>query len=299
MVRITAVALLSLACAAELPGSMAVEADLVSPPVGVKITYLANEGFLLVSGEQKVLIDALFPGITHYSAVPEPTRSRLESAKPPFDGVDLVLATHFHDDHFGAREVARHLAASGAVFLSTPQVAELLRPKLTGRAANIWAHFPEEGERTTVSHAGIDVTILNLHHGRDRNPPVENLGFLLELGGLRILHIGDTEVSKNDIRPYRLNEAQIDVALVPSWFLAEPQWQGVVEEIQPARVVAMHLATAKAPRSWFGSAGSRARRVEGIRVAFPSVWIPTEPLETRRFSSSAHRMPAPNRGRIP
>ena len=92
MLRLLAVTLLTLAIANELPRT---EAGSTEPTAatGVEITYLANEGFLLAAGEKKVLIDALFPGITNYPAVPEPIRSRLERAETPFDGVDLVLAT--------------------------------------------------------------------------------------------------------------------------------------------------------------------------------------------------------------
>jgi len=39
----------------------------------VKITYLANEGFLLSSEEEKVLVDALFDGIRHS---PRPPREQ-------------------------------------------------------------------------------------------------------------------------------------------------------------------------------------------------------------------------------
>ncbi len=259
----------------------------------VEITYLANEGFLLTAGEHKVLVDALFPGLTPYPSVPEPTRSRLERAEPPFDGVSLVLATHFHDDHFGARQVARHLAASKAIFVSTPQATARLMEELPkDSSADIVAQHPQEGARSALSQPGIELEVLNLHHGRDRDPPVQNLGFLIRLGGVKILHVGDTEVSVDDIRPYRLDREEIDVALLPSWFFGSARWQGVIDAIRARSLVVMHLATAKAPGSWFGSAGSRARRLEQIRSAYPEAWIPTEPLDTRRFAPGTVRMRA-------
>ncbi len=71
-------------------------------PAELEITYVANEGFLLAGGGKKVLIDALFDGgIAGYPTIPDELRPSLEQARPPFDGVDLVLATHFHGDHFG------------------------------------------------------------------------------------------------------------------------------------------------------------------------------------------------------
>ncbi|MFQ5351382.1 MAG: MBL fold metallo-hydrolase, partial [Thermoanaerobaculia bacterium] len=87
----------------------------------VQVIYLANEGFLLEAGETKVLVDALFgEGLRGYPVVPAPIRAELEGARGRFAGVDLILASHFHGDHFDAAAVARHLRANpGAVFLST------------------------------------------------------------------------------------------------------------------------------------------------------------------------------------
>lgn len=248
----------------------------------MEITYLANEGFLIAAGERKVLIDALFPGIDGYPRLDGQLRIDLEAGKPPFDGIDLVLATHHHDDHFGATEAARFLAAHPAVFLSTRQAVERLRA--VGGNDLPDTVFPSSGEAASVGAAGIRVETLDLHHGRYRKPPVENLGFLVEIDGFKILHIGDTEATLEDLRPLGLAELGIDVALLPVWYLTERQWQGVVaEEIQPARIVAMHLAEPGAPASWFGSAGGFEERVKRIEVAWPDAWIPTTPLECRRY----------------
>ncbi len=33
---------------------------------------------------------------------------------------------------------------------------------------------------------------------------------MIELGGLRLLHVGDTEVSARDVRPHALGDAGVD-----------------------------------------------------------------------------------------
>lgn len=250
---------------------------------GVEITYLANEGFLLAAGEHKVLIDALFAGLDGYPKVPAEVGSKLARAAAPFDGIDLVLATHFHGDHFGAAAVARHLAASGATFVSTPDAVARLAAA-TDDPVRAVARYPAEGQRSALDlDDDLGVEVLNLHHGRSR-PEIQNLGFLIELGGLKILHVGDTEVSVDDLRPYDLASEGIDVALVPGWIVAEPRWRPVVAEIAPRHVVVMHLAEPSAPASWFGSAGNREGRIALIREHFPEAWIPTEPMARRRYA---------------
>jgi L-ascorbate metabolism protein UlaG (beta-lactamase superfamily) len=91
---------------------------------GVSITFLANEGVLLSSGTKKVLIDALFLKYeTGYAIPADSTRAALESARPPFDAVDLVLVTHRHGDHFHPAPVAAHLRANPrATLLTSRQV---------------------------------------------------------------------------------------------------------------------------------------------------------------------------------
>ena len=256
------------------------DSEAVEEPA-VEITYLANEGFLLAAGDDKVLIDALFPGIDGYPRVPPDLRSRLDRAEAPFDGVDLVLATHLHDDHFGPREVARHLASSGAMFVSTPDAVERLR-RVSEPTVDIVAQHPGRGRRSRLS-VGDDlaITVLNLHHGsRD----IQNLGFIVEIGGLKVLHVGDTEVKVADIAPLELGADAVDVALLPGWILAEPSWRPLVAEIGARHLVVMHLASPDAPASWFGSAGSLEGRVRLIREHFPDAWIPLEPLAARRYA---------------
>ncbi len=253
----------------------------VGNAVGVEITYLANEGFLIAAGEAKLVIDALFPGLDGYPRVPGRLVADLDAGRPPFDGIDLALATHHHPDHFGASEVARFLSSNPLPFLSSGQAVERLRAV----GAPPTAISPGPGEAAVVEAAGITVRTLDLHHGPGG---VENLGFLIEVEGLKILHIGDTEATLEDFKPLGLAEAGIDVALLPVWYLTEPQWREVVvEAIRPGRIVAMHLAERTAPASWFGSAGGFERRIEQIENAWPDAWIPTEALDCRRYDPAA------------
>lgn len=249
----------------------------------VSATYLANEGFLLDGGGRKVLIDALFgSGLEGYPAPPPDLRSKLETAQPPFDDVDLVLATHYHGDHFEAQAVARHLRANReARFVSTPQAADqaraLLRddPQALERVEGI---HPQEGVIESLTRGGVELKVLNLHHGRNRRPPVQNLGFLISLGGLEILHIGDTEATAEDLRPYDLKSRRIDLALLPVWYLTYEEWiEAMRREIQPARIGVMHLAEPDAPASYFGPEGSYAERVRKLHADFPEAQVFVEP----------------------
>ena len=94
----------------------------------IEIMYLANEGFLLTSGDHKVLIDGLFREGGDYATLSLESRETVETALPPFDTVDVVLATHHHADHFHAVAVCRFLDSNPlAQFVSTQQALDQMR----------------------------------------------------------------------------------------------------------------------------------------------------------------------------
>jgi L-ascorbate metabolism protein UlaG (beta-lactamase superfamily) len=257
----------------------------------LRVTYIANEGFLLAGEGKKVLVDSLFAnGVSGYATLPGPMRSASRAAEDPFDGVDLILVSHFHADHFDAATVVEHLRASSeTVFLSTPQAVYEIQKLVEddkGILDRLTAVHPPEGESLSLKRAGIELEVLNLHHGRGGNPPVENLGFVVRMGGVTWLHVGDTEATLSDFRPYSLPEKAIDVALLPDWFLDYAQFVEVVsKEIQPRFVVVMHLATASAPASYFGKHANRSQRLEAIREGFPDAVVLIEAGASREFSS--------------
>lgn len=234
------------ACQAEAPltpGNAATEFT-AAPSGALEVTYLANEGFMIAGGGKKVLIDALFgEGLSGYAVVSPAQRDLLEQARAPFDGVDAVFATHFHDDHFNAHSVLAHLAHNPqAMFFSTNQAVNKLRAtgKFDAHQSRVVAALPKEGERVRHEHRGVRVQLLNIHHGRSR--PVENLGFLIEIAGKRILHIGDSEAESTVFQKYEMANDRIDVAFLPFWYFQSEDWKRAVrEQIQPRHIVVMHI----------------------------------------------------------
>ena len=255
---------------------------------GVRVTYLANEGFLLESGKTAVLVDALFgDGLREYPVVPEALRADLEAARGRFAGVDLILASHAHADHFDAAAVARHLRANPDVaFLSNREVAAAVREEMGAAAAGreIFGIYPERGESESRVAGGVELRVLNLSHGR---LPIENLGLVISLGGIDVLHVGDTSAAAAELRPYADELEVVDVWLLPDWLMGEPDWEAARSRAEgPTWLVNMHLAAPTAPPAWFGSAGTHTGRIARIRETLPEAWVPVEPLDTRSYPPS-------------
>jgi L-ascorbate metabolism protein UlaG (beta-lactamase superfamily) len=215
-------------------------------PREVELTYLANEGFLIRSGTTKVLIDAFVSEpYSMYAAVPEETFAAMVDGQPPFDGVDLALASHVHADHFQLEAAAAYLGARTEVaFLSSPQVVGRLEIQDAERIA---ALLPPDRKTREAQRGGVEVEFLRLpHDGGERVRTVQNLGHLIEIGGVRLLHVGDAGMSSDDLESYGLAARGIDVALVPYWWLSDSEALAEVKKrVGDGRIVAMHVPPAE------------------------------------------------------
>lgn len=228
--------------------------------------YLGNMGVLLEAGDRAVVVDALFgDGLADYPVVPPATRDSLERALGRFADVDAVLVTHVHDDHFDPEAVARHLEHNpGAVLVGPEAVAAELETAVGERyvaiADRVLGITPPYGARVAVD--GLPVEVVRIRHTSPRNRDVENLGFVVDLGGWRALHVGDAFTIDADF-PDAI-AGTIDTALLPFWLVIEPAHLADVRaRIDPGAIVALHLPVEGTER-W----------VERIRTADPAVEVP-------------------------
>lgn len=239
----------------------------------LSVTFLANEGFLLRSGETGVVIDAfVVERFAGYGALPDELASALRSASAPFDSVRLALASHVHRDHFQPEPAGEFLsAAPQAQLTSTPQVLEALR-EAYGKAAmpgeRITEVLPAPGAVSRLSHAGITVEVLNLSHGR--RSKVDNLGHVIELGGWRILHVGDAEPFEDSYAPYALAGRGVDLSLIPYWYFQGDEGRRIVaSHLRAPRMIAAHIPPEEAQDVRHALAGSH-----------PDVTVPSAPGES-------------------
>ncbi len=260
-------------------------------PGTVAVTYIGNEGFLIEADGRKVLIDALYrEGVSGYIVHPPERRDAMEEARPPFDDIDLVLATHYHADHFDAAAVAAHLRNNPeATFRSTPQAVERLQAEGGGNESmhpRIVAVHPDEGERFRKIVNGIKLQVINLHHGRTR--PVQNLGFLVTIGGWTMLHIGDTEATIDDFLLYELAADDIDIAFIPYWFLIVDERDDDLRRVIPAeRIVVMHVPPRDSQEQHIEERGGWDAMLDRIQKQYPAAVSFRKPMQSRSFPSSS------------
>lgn len=244
----------------------------------LKITYISNEGVLIQSGDQKVIIDALFD--KYYEDYLHPTEDMLENminGQAPYNDIDLLLSTHIHRDHFAPTVTGRFLKGHPETrLLSSAQLAKSVKDDYAEGSAV--AGQIEGIIRDTEIHErevnGIKVKAFFIYHaGGSRTRSIENMGFLVEVGGKRILHLGDADMNPDRFAELDLKSMDIDIAMVPYWYMAdETGIQIINDSIRPKQLLGIHFPKAGSPMA-----------LKEIANAFPEAYVLKTVFEERVF----------------
>jgi L-ascorbate metabolism protein UlaG (beta-lactamase superfamily) len=210
------------------------------------LTYIANCGVLVSSGDSKVLIDALFDRPNpDFRAPPSEVLDTIMKGTAPFDEVDLVLVTHNHPDHFDPGLAVRYLETlPGPLLLAPPDAVAEMR-----KVAADWKRIEPRvvsleikvGEKETRDLKEIFVTAFRTLHSGDRESPM-NFMYLFELNGWRVFHEGDSTGKPEVYQGFGLDGTPVDLALVHYWFPLEPSCARFLQDVlKPGHIALTHL----------------------------------------------------------
>jgi L-ascorbate metabolism protein UlaG (beta-lactamase superfamily)/dienelactone hydrolase len=218
--------------------------ELAPDESSLTITYTCNDGFIIAFHGKKVLVDALFrePGIQCYT---DPGQlDAMTRGEPPFDGVDLILISHAHSDHFDPQIVGTFLQNNPqAALVSMVSVIDELKKQFSGFAQvrdRVHSIQLAEKESTQMTIHGIDLEIISAP------ADVPNLGFLIQIGRVTLFHAGDSGSSRETVdlfQSYHLPDKRIELAFVPWQYLGDEWYHPLVKKgIQAKNYVPMHYA---------------------------------------------------------
>jgi L-ascorbate metabolism protein UlaG (beta-lactamase superfamily) len=165
------------------------------------------------------------------------------------------------------------------LFISTKQATDAFEKHYKNFAkisAQLKGFAPEEGEKIHFAHNGIDMTLLLLHHGRNRQVKIMNLGFIIRVGGKKFFHMGDSEIVLSEMNIYNLPEENIDVAFVPYWYFTSNKYKPALNKgIGANMVIPMHLILVD------GGPQERQRILDSISGAFPDAILFSKEMKKR------------------
>ena len=223
-------------------------------PVSAKAQYLANASVLVTHGDTKVVFDPLFRNdFGQYALVPAQTERALFEGTAPFDGLDAVFVSHYHEDHFSAVDVLRLLEARPGLRLFAPAQAvagmrEVSAERLAAVASRVHAiALAYQDAPVTLEQGSLMVEAVRIPHSGwpTRQQQVENIAFRVTLdAATTVVHLGDADTSdahfaRDDAYWHR---RKTHVAFPPYWFLTSDEGRRVLERrIAAARSIGVHV----------------------------------------------------------
>ncbi|NOZ85482.1 MAG: metal-dependent hydrolase [Deltaproteobacteria bacterium] len=191
----------------------------------VKVTWLGHSATLVETNMVKIIIDPFLSG------------NSLSPVGPDEVDVDMIIVTHGHADHLGdTLDIARR---TGAMVLSNFEIVtylqgqglENLHPLHIGGGRNFeWGRV-----KLTIAHHGS-----SLPDGTYGGAPA---GVLMDLGGVRIYHAGDTSLFY-DMK--LIGHGGLDLALLPigdNFTMGPDDALEAVKLLAPDMVIPIHYNT--------------------------------------------------------
>jgi L-ascorbate metabolism protein UlaG (beta-lactamase superfamily) len=244
----------------------------------IEVTFVANEGVMITTGSNKILIDALFDNPNPaYAAPPKEMLEGMEAGSPPFDDVDLVLVTHNHPDHFSPSFAARFMENNpNAVLVAATDAVSALKDnsKEWDRVQNrVFSFDLKPGETAEKLVNGIAVKLFRtLHSGNQESP--HNLMYLIKMDGRTIFHEGDSDGNPETFKDTGLDEEEIELALVHFWFPLHANGERIIMDVlKPDHVWLIHL-----PKNWMADGPGK---IDAVKSKYKDLFLFVESGEKK------------------
>lgn len=210
-----------------------------------RLTYVSNAGVMLQCNDNKILIDGLCNSkLPIYKNPDHDAREHMILGIAPFEKIEALLFTHNHMDHFDAESAASLLKHNKDTFLLGPQkvVMEIERRLPYDESNRLIMLDDSLGRTEDVNINGINIQSISMLHDGKEHEDVSNLAYLVDIGGLRILHAGDAKPIEENYRYLDLTNKNIDLLIVPFPYIGLPSARQVIEKfIRPRKIAAVHL----------------------------------------------------------
>lgn len=204
-------------------------------PAGVQFSWLGQAGFAVRGASTTVAFDPYLSNLC--LDVHGFDRATVAPCTAGEVGADLVLISHWHEDHLDLDSAAEFVAA-GATFIAPPSCIV----RLAGRGIAADALVPITAGQT-VELAGASITAVPALHQVPGFLTEDAVGYLLELDGVRAYHSGDTEYDRRLLAAGE--RGLVDVALICTNGTGGNMnaWEAALlaAQLQPGLAVPMHF----------------------------------------------------------
>lgn len=180
----------------------------------MEIIRTANAGVLLKLDDTQILLDGVCREVSPYLATPPAMKEKLSSRWP-----DMVLFTHFHEDHFDPSYANDYCQTTGRPVYGTSQISGMVCTDVTAVVGNIRL------TAVPTRHMG--------HYGRT----TEHRSYLVQ-GSRTVWFMGDA--SPLELKRFS-GFPKPEVLMVPYPYVSTPATLKLLEDLLPCKIVLLHL----------------------------------------------------------
>ena len=247
------------------------------------VQYLANEGVMVRHGETSILFDPLFGNsYGQYQLVPKEMRAAIMQGSPPYDDIDAVFISHYHEDHFSAVDVLQLMRAQTGTRLYAPTQAVIAMRDVAGdgdervfeRVTGLDLEYGDSPVRIRTDHLTIDAAYVPHSGWPTSHTDVQNIVFRVSLeNGGTVMHMGDADAHTVhfEMDEEYWEDERVDLALPPYWFFMSNSGREILEN----RINVRHSIGIHVPDKYANP--------ENVPAALAGYDLFTRPGEGRRF----------------
>jgi len=227
-----------------------------NPKKELKITYLANCGYLYESGKSKVLIDPFGTEYGNFFYLPsDETKQNIIKGNAPFDKIDLLLITHIHGDHFNAKLTESFLLNNSKAKMICPsQVYKQMKDSCKRFDLIKWQIISPKlsmNELEKIRINDISVSVIRMQHGSDRSlkgvsysdytdyEKTENFGYLIRFEKKIVFHQGDGCLKLNE-KALKGIDCPVDIAYLGFFDWDSTSLNILKKDLKAHTVIFMH-----------------------------------------------------------
>lgn len=227
-----------------------------NPGKELKVTYLANCGYLYESGKSKVLIDPFGTEYGGFFYLPSnETKQNVIKGNAPFDKIDLLLITHIHGDHFNAKLTESFLLNNSKAKMICPsQVYKQMKDSCSSFdriKSQIISPNLSINELKKIKINGISVSAIRMQHGSNRSlegvsysdytdyEKTENFGYVIRFDKKIIFHQGDACLKLNE-KALKVIDCPVDIAYLSFFDWDSTSLNILKKDLKPHTVIFMH-----------------------------------------------------------
>lgn len=203
----------------------------------IKITQVVNAGILIEALNKKILIDGIHnTKIADWSTIDNELMNHMIYGTGKYNNINYLLFSHQHSDHFSKEKTYEYIYNNTVEkLIITDFIDKALERK--NLLVELKTNYFEVG---TIELCNINIKYFRTRHLEEKKYGISHYSFIISIGNINILYIGDADFSKDElIEP--LKNYKINTIIAPFLIINSTPGRVFVKKVDPDLLILNHL----------------------------------------------------------